>query len=382
MPRALPTVALALMAFVGHAAASAAGNGTTYTCSVNMETSSAEWGCGCDERDGTGYDKDAKTWSKPAVPCKLGDCKCHPQCYDCPGTYEHVYKSAFQVWQYSLFVLFFVAFVLVTKVFFDYVRAQRKRGLKNRAQASAIDRFCGFKVKVQLWVLLLSWIACLGRLMWLNSPRNSDIGPYGAQAMAFYMSQTNIAFMLKLPEVLFMGGAILLGLVFKETVDRSKNMGQGGEQKVSTNQKGIIAVVVLFVLTIPGALTEPEHVLNLVGNLAFILYALGCCGLLINYGRALGKMIRGSGGDKMVKTAKTILLQVKLLSLCCFGVFFSLVFNIFVQNVPWDHMIFWSWVHLSEWICPMTIAYSLRQTKKGNANVAKSSASVAPSTKG
>ena len=243
------------------------------------------------------------------------------------------------------------------------------------------DRLCGFKVKPQLWCLILSWWGCFFRLLWLNSPRNETIGKNGAQAMLFYMGQTGIDFMLKLPQIMLMGAAILLGLVFKETVDKSKNMGQG-EAKLGANQKGVIAVVVLFALTIPGGLTAPENVLNLVGNLAFILYALGCCGLLINYGRALGKMIRGSGGDKMVKTAKTILLQVKLLSLCCFGVFFSLVFNIFVQNVPWDHMIFWSWVHLSEWICPMTIAYSLRQTKKGNANVAKSSASVAPSTKG
>ena len=47
----------------------------------------------------------AKTWSKPPVACALGDCTCHPKCYDCPGTYKYVYKSAFQAFQYGNFFL-------------------------------------------------------------------------------------------------------------------------------------------------------------------------------------------------------------------------------------------------------------------------------------
>ncbi len=37
------------------------------------------------------------------------------------------------------------------------MRVQRGRGLKNRVQASALDKLCGFKVKPQLWCLILSW---------------------------------------------------------------------------------------------------------------------------------------------------------------------------------------------------------------------------------
>ena len=91
-------------------------------------------------------------------------------------------------------------------------------------------------------------------------------------------------------------------------------------------------------------------------------------------------MIHGSGGEKMVKTAKTILFQGKLLSLCCFNIFFAILFNIFNQVSPWDHWVFWMWVHLAEWICPMTIAYSLQQPRKGKANANVKASSVAPTT--
>ena len=374
MSRAL--LALALLAFGGHSAAAAANANATYTCSVNMTTSSATLGCGCDQRDGTGYDKDAEAWTKPAVPCELGDCGCHPKCYDCPGTYKYVYQSSFQVWQYTFFFLFVVAFGCLSKTFVDYVKAQKKRGLKNGgAGASAIDRFFGFPVKVQLWVLMLSWAATLGRLIWLNSPRNSTVGPYGAEPIFFYLSQTAIGFFIRVPEVMYFGAAILLGLVFKETVDKSKNMGQKGPD-LSANKKGVISVVVLFALSFPGALMEPENIINIAGYMVLMLYCIFCSGLLVMYGRSLGKMIHGSGTrnsseekkKKMIKTAKTILFQVRLLSISCFGLFIGMAFNIMVQNTPWDHMIFWAELHFSEWVCPMTIAYSLKQGSKGKSN--------------
>ena len=68
-----------------------------------------------------------------------------------------MYKSGFQVFQYGNFFLVLLTWVWLTKVFADYVRVQRGRGLKNRVQASALDRWCGFKVKPQLWCLILSW---------------------------------------------------------------------------------------------------------------------------------------------------------------------------------------------------------------------------------
>lgn len=196
--------------------------------------------------------------------------------------------------------------------------------------------------------------------------------------MMFALNQTAIGFMLKLPMIMLMGSAILLGLVFKETVDKSKNMGQG-EAKMGANTKGFAAVIVLFILTIPGGLQPAEHILNVIGNGIFMLYALACIALLVMYGRALGKMIHGSGGEKMIKTAKTIMFQVKLLSTVAFNIIFAILFNMFRQVTVWDHQIFWYWLHLAEWGAPMVITYSLRQTKgKKNPNVKTST--VAPAT--
>ena len=91
----------------------------------------------------------------------------------------------------------------------------------------------------------------------------------GAGVMYSLITQ---AFLLKLPQILWISCALALCLVYQNLLEKSKSMTQGDTRKEGSRRQKIVytCIVLLFALTLPGALNKDNLMLTTIGNLTFL----------------------------------------------------------------------------------------------------------------
>ena len=194
-------------------------------------------------------------------------------------------------------------------------------------------------------------------------------------------------------------------LTRKDLLEKTKNLaGQGRAQEAQgrSRRKKIvfIAIVLLFVLTLPGAI-HIGGLFEMIGNLTFMLFALVLIALAVKFGHGLSKLIRENsarrsilkGGNTSIKktesftaqqqamarSARKIKTSVSIMLAAGLMVFGSVMFNVFFQAHVYQHLVMWYGVIISELMMGFGVPYSLKVEAK-MAEVAPHQASTALAT--
>ena len=141
--------------------------------------------------------------------CAPYDCACNPTCYNCITTYEWL-GGVFDAWQLAIFFAVVAAFLYNSHAL--YFKLQHERASNKRR---------GFSVV--LAVLCANEVALLGRVLWVVDPMMRSAFWPGAHTQSadlsamrgLFLSTVVQAFLLKLPEILWMACALTLCLVYK-----------------------------------------------------------------------------------------------------------------------------------------------------------------------